>query len=164
MKIWLEREDLRTLARGQKAVKTDIGAHIVEDTARFQSFLKNPSYVKAAPILEEPGSFDAGFFGFSPMEAKSMDPQHRILLELAFEALENAGCDSERYSGRIGVFTGSAMNTYFMNSGLSDRFAEDYIPTLIVNDTGIYIQNGKGASITMIGKIVDINLGALTIT
>jgi uncharacterized protein involved in type VI secretion and phage assembly len=36
--------------------------------------------------------------------------------------------------------------------------------TLIVNDTGIYIQNGKGASITMIGKIVDINLGALTIT
>ena len=120
-----------------------------------QSFLKNPSYVKAAPILEEPGLFDAGFFGFSPMEAKSMDPQHRILLELAFEALENAGCDSERYSGRIGVFTGSAMNTYFMNSGLSDRFAEDYIPTLIVNDKDFlstrisYKLNLKGPSITI---------------
>jgi hypothetical protein len=36
--------------------------------------------------------------------------------------------------------------------------------TLIVNDTGIYIQNGKGASITMIGPIIDVNIGALTVT
>ena len=56
-----------------------------------------------------------------------MDPQHRILLELAYEALEDAGCDPGRYHGRIGVFTGAAMNTYFMNSGLIGRFAEDYI-------------------------------------
>src|SRR5438093_8798579 len=81
------------------------------------SYLSNPSYVKAAPILEEPGHFDAGFFGFSPMEARTMDPQHRILLELAHEALEDAGQDAARYQGRIGVCTGSAMNTYFMNTG-----------------------------------------------
>jgi len=74
-------------------------------------YLSNPSYVKAAPILEEPGRFDAGFFGFSPMEAKTMDPQHRILLELAYEALEDSGYDPARYQGRIGVFTGSALNT-----------------------------------------------------
>ena len=84
-----------------------------------------------------------------------MDPQHRILLELAYEALENAGCDPERNSGRIGVFTGSAMNTYFMNSGLSRKFAEDYIPTLIVNDKDFlstrlsYKLNLKGPSITL---------------
>src|SRR5450759_4819296 len=83
------------------------------------SYLSDPSYVKAAPILEEPGHFDAGFFGFSPMEAKTMDPQHRILLELAHEALEDGGHDAARYQGRIGVFTGSAMNTYFMNTGLN---------------------------------------------
>ena len=80
------------------------------------SYLSNPSYVKAAPILEEPGHFDAAFFGFSPMEAKTMDPQHRILLELAHEALEHAGYDPDRYQGRIGVFTGAALNTYFTNS------------------------------------------------
>ena len=120
-----------------------------------QSFLENPSYVKAAPILEGPGLFDAAFFGFSPAEARTMDPQHRILLELAHEALENAGCNPNRYAGRIGVFSGAAMNTYFMNSGLSSRFAEDYIPTLIVNDKDFlstrlsYKLNLKGPSITI---------------
>jgi hypothetical protein len=99
-----------------------------------RGYLQKPNYVKAAPILDEPGHFDAGFFGFSPMEARTMDPQHRILPELAHEALENAGYDPDRYQGHIGVFTGSAMNTYFMSSGLNGRFAEDYIPTLIVDD------------------------------
>src|SRR6476661_8477445 len=102
----------------------------IESIARFSdrelldsgvpaSCLSNPGYIKAAPILEEPGHFDAGFFGFSPMEAKSMDPQHRILLELAHEALEHAGYDTDRYKGRIGAFTGAALNTYFMNVGLN---------------------------------------------
>ena len=119
------------------------------------SYLSNPSYVKAAPILEEPGHFDAAFFGFSPMEAKTMDPQHRILLELAHEALEHAGYDPDRYQGRIGVFTGAAMNTYFMNVGLNSRLAEEYIPTLIGNDKDFlstrisYKLNLKGPSITV---------------
>ena len=64
--------------------------------------------MKAAPVLDEPGQFDAAFFGFSPIEARTMDPQHRILLELAHEALEHAGCDPDRYPGRVGVFAGSA--------------------------------------------------------
>jgi len=119
------------------------------------SCLSNPSYVKAAPILDEPGHFDAGFFGFSPMEARTMDPQHRILLELAYEALENAGYDPGRYQGRIGVFTGSAMNTYFTNVGLNSRLAEEYIPTLIGNDKDFlstrisYKLDLKGPSITV---------------
>src|SRR5256714_3551812 len=119
------------------------------------SYLSDPRYVKAAPILEAPGQFDAGFFGFSPMEAKTMDPQHRLLLELAHEALEHAGYDPERYQGRIGVFTGTALNTYFTNVGLSSRSAEEYIPTLIGNDKDFlstrvsYKLNLKGPSITV---------------
>lgn len=96
--------------------------------------LQRPDYVKAAPVLDDPDLFDAAFFGYSPREAGMMDPQHRLILELAHAALEDAACDPGRFPGRIGVFAGSAMNTYFMNSGQHSRFAEDYLPTLIVND------------------------------
>src|SRR4029453_7602296 len=117
--------------------------------------LSDANYVKASPVLEEPDGFDAAFFGFSPMEAKSMDPQHRILLELAYEALENASCDPDRYQGRVGVFTGTALNTYFTSVGLNYRLAEDYIPTLIGNDKDFlstrisYKLNLKGPSIAI---------------
>jgi len=118
-------------------------------------YLEDPHYVKASPVIDGPELFDASFFGFAPMEAKMMDPQHRILLELACEALEDAGCDPERYSGRIGVFTGSALNTYFMNRAVSSKFAEEYIPTLIGNDKDFistrisYKLNLKGLSLNI---------------
>ena len=144
----------RNLAEGVESIARLSDEEILESGVPA-SYLSNPSYVKAAPILDEPGHFDAAFFGFSPMEARTMDPQHRILLELAHEALEDAGYDPDRYPGRIGVFTGAAMNTYFMNSGLNSRFAEDYIPTLIGNDKDFlstrisYKLNLKGPSITV---------------
>ncbi|HEX8924497.1 MAG TPA: beta-ketoacyl synthase N-terminal-like domain-containing protein, partial [Terriglobales bacterium] len=53
--------------------------------------LAQPEYVKMGVVLEDFDMFDAGFFGFSPRDAAIMDPQHRILLECAWEALEDAG-------------------------------------------------------------------------
>jgi len=127
----------------------------LRDAGIPESQIKNPSYVKASPIISDPGMFDAGFFGYTPMEAKMMDPQHRILLECASEALEHSGYDSEKYTGRIGVFTGSAMNTYFMNKILHSKFVDEYIPTLIGNDKDFistrisYKLNLKGPSINV---------------
>jgi len=144
----------RNLAGGIESI-TRLSDKDILESGVPASYLRNPSYVKAAPILEEPGHFDAAFFGFSPMEAKTMDPQQRILLELAHEALEHAGYDPDRYQGRIGVFTGTALNTYFTTSGLNDRLAEEYIPTLIGNDKDFlstrisYKLNLKGPSITV---------------
>jgi acyl transferase domain-containing protein/acyl carrier protein len=76
--------------------------------------LQNPNYIKARPILENIDQFDATAFGYSPREAELMDPQHRIFLECAWEALELAGYDPERYKGLIGVFAGSSLSTYML--------------------------------------------------
>ena len=74
--------------------------------------LANPAYVPAGSIIEDIDLFDASFFGFSPREAESLDPQQRIFLETAWHALEDAGYNPEAYPGSIGVFAGCAMSSY----------------------------------------------------
>ncbi len=87
----------------------------VESTGLDTNLLKDPRLVKAAGVLEDVDLFDAPFFGFSPREAEITDPQQRLFLECAWEALENAGYDPERFHGLIGVYAGTSMNTYLMN-------------------------------------------------
>jgi acyl transferase domain-containing protein/thioesterase domain-containing protein/SAM-dependent methyltransferase/acyl carrier protein len=76
-----------------------------------------PSYVRSKAIIEGVDQFDASFFGLSAREAEIMDPQHRLFLECAWEAIEGAGYDTERYDGSIGVFAGSeSLNSYFLTN------------------------------------------------
>ncbi|MFG2221116.1 SDR family NAD(P)-dependent oxidoreductase [Streptomyces sp. NPDC048685] len=63
--------------------------------------------------LKDVSRFDADFFGVSGREADVLDPQHRLLLEVAWEALEHAGLPPERLTGSsTGVFTGLSYNDY----------------------------------------------------
>ncbi|MEM8718416.1 MAG: type I polyketide synthase [Cyanobacteria bacterium P01_G01_bin.39] len=80
----------------------------------------DPNYVKAGAILSDVDLFDADFFGISPREAQATDPQHRLLLECAWGALESAGQDSENYDGRIGVYVGSSLSTYLHQNLLTN--------------------------------------------
>ncbi|WP_414542079.1 SDR family oxidoreductase [Nostoc sp. CCY0012] len=85
--------------------------------------LKNPNYVKAASLLEDVELFDAAFFGFNPREAEITDPQHRLFLECAWQALENAGYNSDIYKGAIGVFGGSSLSSYLLNVYLNQNLS-----------------------------------------
>jgi acyl transferase domain-containing protein len=67
------------------------------------------SYTFAAGTIGDARGFDAGAFGISPREAAEMDPQQRVLLEVAAEAIEDAGCPPSSLAGRdIGVFIGGS--------------------------------------------------------
>src|SRR3954467_10209186 len=81
----------------------------------------DPRYVRARAALEKPEWFDAAFFGMNPKEAEIMDPQHRVFLECAWEALEDAGCNPETFDGLIGVFAGASMNTYLLTNLMTNR-------------------------------------------
>ncbi|HYO54553.1 beta-ketoacyl synthase N-terminal-like domain-containing protein, partial [Archangium sp.] len=75
-----------------------------------------PDYVRAAFPLDGVEMFDASFFGFNPREAEVMDPQHRVFLECAWEALERAGYGAARYRDGVGVFASSGANEYLMSN------------------------------------------------
>lgn len=83
--------------------------------------LKKPDFVRAHGVLDDIEMFDAPFFDMTPRDAKFLDPQHRLFLECAWDALENAGYDSEAYKGRIGVFAGTSFSTYLLRNILPNN-------------------------------------------
>lgn len=74
-----------------------------------------PGYVNASPVLDDVDKFDAQFFGFSARDATLTDPQHRLFLEAAWEALEDAGYHPDGFAKPIGVFGGCEQSTYLYN-------------------------------------------------
>ncbi|WP_442948999.1 type I polyketide synthase [Nostoc sp.] len=92
------------------------------------SVLSDSNYVKAQATLEDVEFFDASFFGFNPREAEITDPQHRLFLECAWEALESAGYDSEAYKGTVGVYAGSSLSTYLLSVYLNQNIIESIDP------------------------------------
>ncbi|MGJ8545977.1 MAG: amino acid adenylation domain-containing protein [Sulfitobacter sp.] len=104
------------------------------------------NYIACRPLLDDIGMFDAAFFDMSPREAALTDPQHRVFLEICWEALESAGITKAKAKQRIGVFAGCSMPTYLMHNVLGDRarveeFTSNYqtgcMPELLgaLNDT-----------------------------
>jgi acyl transferase domain-containing protein len=80
------------------------------------SLAQNPQYVRARGIVDGVDLFDADFFGMQPREADYTDPQHRLLLETAWEAFEDAGVDPEDFTGSVGVFAGCSLNSYLLHN------------------------------------------------
>jgi phthiocerol/phenolphthiocerol synthesis type-I polyketide synthase E len=119
--------------------------------------IKDPSYVKASGVIKDIEMFDAAFFGFTAREAELTDPQHRIFLECAWEALENAGCVPEKYNGIIGVFGGVSTNTYLLNNIAKSNIIDTagIYPIMIGNEKDFlctrvaYKLNLKGPSMTI---------------
>ena len=114
--------------------------------------LRNPNYVPAAAVLDGFEQFDADFFGFSPKEAAILDPQHRQFLEVAWEALENAGHPPENFQGAIGVYAGCGMGSYFYFNICSNPDLVDQTGMFLLRHTG----NDKDFLATRVSHIFDL--------
>ncbi len=86
---------------------------------------RSPAYVPSRSVLADADKFDAAFFDILPAEAKVMDPQARVFLEICAEALDNAGLDPRQTEAPIGVFAGATFSTYLLANLLQDRAALD---------------------------------------
>ncbi len=70
------------------------------------------TYTGQGGFIDAPYDFDPLFFGMSPKEAEAADPQQRIFLQIAWEALQQAGYGGKYSTRKIGVFAGCEQNTY----------------------------------------------------
>jgi len=109
----------RNLVAGVESISRFSEAEL--EDAFDETVRRAPNFVRARPILADVEQFDADFFGMYARDAELTDPQQRVFLECAWEALENAGCDPRRYRGAIGVFAGCSINTYFLHYVCTDR-------------------------------------------
>ncbi|TFI53959.1 SDR family NAD(P)-dependent oxidoreductase [Mastigocladus laminosus UU774] len=120
------------------------------------ALVSDSNYVKVGGVLDNIDLFDAAFFDLNPKEAEVTDPQHRLFLECAWSALENAGYDSTKCESRIGVYAGASLNNYLSFDLKNDQLGsgESY-QKLIGNDKGFlstrvsYKLNLTGPSITV---------------
>ena len=120
----------------------------------------DPTYVRARGILPDADLFDAAFFGVYAKEAELMDPQGRVMLECAWQALEDAGYDPETYAGTIGVYAGvSTSNAYFLKNLYPNRRSIEAVKsfqTLVNNEPDSltmrisYKLNLTGPSVTVL--------------
>lgn len=78
-----------------------------------QSVIDNPNYINARSTFKSVEEFDAEFFGYTPNEARIMDPQMRVMHECVWEAIESAGYGPRKYNKPIGLFVGGTSNQYW---------------------------------------------------
>ena len=76
----------------------------------------HPDYVKAGQVVDDADKFDAGFWGIGKLEAQIMDPQHRMFMEVAWEAVESAGYGPRNGTPKsTGVFAAAGIDGYLIH-------------------------------------------------
>jgi acyl transferase domain-containing protein len=105
------KEFWKNLSQGVESIQFASGEELAS-AGVDAGLIANPDYIRASSVVHEPEFFDASFFGFSAREAEIIDPQQRVFLECAWEALEDAAYVPATYAGAIAIFAGAGMNSY----------------------------------------------------
>jgi phthiocerol/phenolphthiocerol synthesis type-I polyketide synthase E len=120
-------------------------------------------YVPARGLLDSPEWFDAGYFGYTPREALLIDPQHRVLLECAVEAIEGAGYDPDRFPGLIGIYAGCSLSAYTQT--LQARQQEDASITdwdILTGTTSDYLASRVAYKLGLRGPTANVQAACAT--
>lgn len=161
------------LVQGKESL-TELSDDILLKNGVSKQKLEDPRYVKAGMFLDGFDHFDADFFGFSPLDAKILDPQHRHFLECSWEAFEDAGYNPEKYEGAVGVFAGSGQHSYLSSNLLNNPKLVEEIGLFLLRHTGndkdflatrvSYLLNLKGPSVNVQSacstSLVAVHMGA----
>jgi phthiocerol/phenolphthiocerol synthesis type-I polyketide synthase C len=115
---------------------------------------RGKSYTWAAGVIDDVWGFDPAVFGISPREAEQMDPQQRILLELTWEALEDAGIPPSSIAGsETGVFVGGSLVEYANNAVNDPAIVDSHFGTgnalAVLSNRISHVFDLRGPSLTI---------------
>lgn len=151
------------LAQGRESIVT-LSEQELSAAGVGEKALSNPSYVRRAPLLDGIDEFDAGFFGLAPQYARTMDPQHRLFLQCAWHALEDAGCDPAEFDGSIGVYGTTSSSAYLLHNLMSHQDPHVAVGQGLNFETvGLSMQNDKDYLSTRVSHQFDLRGPSLTI-
>lgn len=124
----------------------------------------HPDYVPRRGVLSDIEKFDAKFFGFTPSEAQVLDPQHRQFLEQAWSALEDAGYDASKVTGKIGVYAGMNDSTYLGNHLLHNpKIQSEYsLQQLLLATSTHYLSTKVAYAFGLNGPSITVNTACST--
>ncbi|MEV6521215.1 beta-ketoacyl synthase N-terminal-like domain-containing protein [Longispora sp. NPDC051575] len=148
----------RNLLDGVDAI-TDHTADDLRALGIGPGLLADPAHVRASGFVPGIEDFDAEFFGFTPDEAARTDPQHRLFLETAWQALEDAGHDPARGTATVGVFTSTSVNKYFLyhlfgNPALGEFDPDDWDGRLLAQQSADHLPGQVAYRLGLTGPAV----------
>ncbi|WP_419194452.1 HAD-IIIC family phosphatase [Novipirellula herctigrandis] len=125
---------------------------------------KHPGLVRKAATVNDADKFDARFFGIFPKEAQVMDPQHRLMLETCWHALEDAGYCPDAVDASVGVFAGCYMNTYTLASLASNpKLLESLANSFHGGDLLTELGNDKDYLATRVSFLLNLRGPSMTV-
>jgi phthiocerol/phenolphthiocerol synthesis type-I polyketide synthase E len=151
------------LRRGEESIVTlsedDLLAEGIPEKA-----LANHAYVRRAALMDGIDEFDADFFGFTPQVARSTDPQHRLFLQTAWHAIEDAGYDPADIEGSVGVYATSTTSGYLLHNIMSNHDPNVVMGQGITFDmVNLSLQNDKDYLATKVAHAFNLRGPALSV-
>ncbi|TWU67119.1 Polyketide synthase PksJ [Crateriforma conspicua] len=134
------------------------------DAGLKESVTSHPGYVAARGVVDDADQFDRKFFGMTPRDAELTDPQQRIMMELAWTALEDAGAIPGKTQNRIGIWAGTYATTYLTKNLLTHprvvREVDDF--KLGIHNEKDYIATRVAHALDLRGPAVNVNTACST--
>jgi amino acid adenylation domain-containing protein len=120
--------------------------------------LNDSRYVKRGGRIDGAELFDAAFFGLSPREASLTDPQHRIFLEAAWNAMEDAGYAPDNTGVTVGIYAGCGSNFYLINNLARNRafFNDATLVQQVVGNDKDYLATRVAYKLNATGPVITV--------
>jgi len=151
------------LRRGEESIVTLAEDDLLAEGIPEKS-LANHAYVRRAALVDGIDEFDADFFGFTPQVARSTDPQHRLFLQTAWQAIEDAGYDPAEIEGSVGVYATSTTSGYLLHNIMSNHDPNVVMGQGITFDmVNLSLQNDKDYLATKVAHAFNLRGPALSV-